>query len=329
MRITIDRSSPMSVQEQLRSVIAHEIAFGCKLAGDRLPSVRELAEDLGVAQATVSKVYASLKADGLIAPRSGSGTYVADSAIERIVARSEMPRLRRDIDAVIDLALAAGCSPANVLSIFNGRVMHRQGTGGRKHVVMLGLFPDATASYARCVEDQVRHLATVEPLTLAALGADRDLCDRVRHADLVLTFANLEADIGRLLPDVQVLSLRFIPSSATRMALAAVEPMRRVGVVSRFADFLPILSLGVRRFAPHLQTVVAMTLDDPALASALADCDALVFSTGAEAAADHARHDALLIEYRHVPDPGDIDRRVIARLVPSDAPSGRHIKEAS
>ena len=128
---------------------------------------------------------------------------------------------------------------------------------------------------------------------------------------------------------MRVLSLRFIPSSATRTALAAVEPMRRVGVVSRFADFLPILTLGVRRFAPHLRTVAAMTLDDPALATALAACDALVFSTGAEAAADHVRHGALLIEYRHVPDPGDIERRVMAHFVPSDVPSGCRIREAS
>ncbi len=195
--------------------------------------------------------------------------------------------------------------------------------------IMLGLFEDATASYARCVEDQIGHLTTVEPLTLDRLRADQGLRDRVRSAELVLTFADLEEDIARLLPDVRLLSLRFIPSRTTRMALAAIDPMRRVGVVSRFAGFLPILSLGVRRFAPHLQTVTAHALDDPALPEALAACDVLIFSTGADAASDHARHGALEIEYRHIPDPGDIDLRVMPLLLDPDVPSGSDIKEAS
>lgn len=329
MRIMLDRNSAISVRQQLRGAIEHEIAFGGKAVGDPLPPVRDLAEELGVAPVTVSKVYAELKADGLIAPRSGSGTYVADSPLARVADDSQMPRLRRELDAVIDLAARVGCSPTTILSIINARVTQRLRPTAHRRVVMLGLFSDATASYARGVEDQVGHLASVEPLTLDVLGADPDLRSRVRSADLVLTFANLEGDIGRLLPGTRVLSLRFIPSVATRMALAAIDPMRRVGLVSRFPDFLPILNLGVRRFAPHLEIVASLTLDDPALATALASCDTLVLSTGAEASAQHARRDALTIEYRHVPDPSDVDRRVIPRLIPSDLPSGREIKEAS
>lgn len=329
MKIAIDRSSAISIRQQLRGAIEHEIAFGGRAAGDPLPSVRELAEQLGMAPVTVSKVYADLKAAGRIAARSGSGTYVAESSLARISGCTEMPRLRRDIDAVIDLAVEAGCSPADILSLIAARVTHRVQSEARRTIVMLGLFGDATASYARCVEDQVGHLAAVEPLTLDRLGADGELRDRVRGADLVLTFADLEENIARLLPDVRVLSLRFIPSEATRVALAAIDPMRRVGVVSRFAGFLPILSLGVRRFAAHLQSVTAHALDDPGLPAALAACDVLVLSTGAEAAADYARPGALKIEYRHVPDPGDIARRVIPHLLDSDVPSGSDIKEAS
>lgn len=329
MRIVIDRSSSLSIRQQLRGAIEHEIAFDDRVAGDPLPSVRDLAEELGVAPVTVSEVSTELKAEGLIAPRSGSGTYVADSSFARIARRSEMPRLRLGIDVVIDLALKAGCAPVDILGIINARVTHRLGAGARKTIVMLGLFDDATASYARCVEDHVGHLATVEALTLDRLDADPGLRDRARSASLVLTFANLEENISRLLPDVRVLSLRFIPSEATRMALAAIDPMRRVGVVSRFADFLPILNLGVRRFAPHVRTVSAHALDDPDLPAALAACDALVLSTGADTAADHVRRGALKIEYRHVPDPGDIDRRVIPHLIGSDVPSRSDIKEAS
>lgn len=329
MKIRIDRASPISVRQQLRGAIEHEIAFGGKTVGDPLPSVRDLAGTLGVAPVTVSKVYAELKADGLIVSRSGSGTFVADSPFARMAGQADMLRLRRDIDAVIDLAVQAGCAPADLLAVINARVTHRIGSISRGRIVMLGIFGDATASYARCIEDQVGHLAAVEAATVDQLDTDAELRERVRGADLVLTFASLEARIARLLPGVPLLSLRFIPAEATRLALAAIDPLRRVGVVSRFPEFLPILNLGVRRFAAHLQPVASLVLDDPGLPAALAGCDVLVVSTGAEAAAAHAAPGATTIEYRHIPDPGDIDRRVASRLLPPETQSSRDIKEAS
>jgi hypothetical protein len=105
--------------------------------------------------------------------------------------------------------------------------------------------------------------------------------------------------------------------------------MAKVGVVSRFAGFLPILTLGVRRFAAHLQKVTALVMDDPTLPEALAGCDVLVLSTGADAAAVYAPTGAAKIEYRHIPDPGDIDRLVIPFITNADESAERGRKEAS
>jgi hypothetical protein len=98
--------------------------------------------------------------------------------------------------------------------------------------------------------------------------------------------------------------------------------MARVGVVSRFADFLPVLTLGVRRFAAHVRNIVAANLDDADIATILADCDVVVLATGADEAARMAKPGAARIEYRHIPDPGDIDRLVMPLLSPSSNPQG-------
>ncbi|MBK6468489.1 MAG: GntR family transcriptional regulator [Paracoccaceae bacterium] len=328
MKITIDRTLAISIHQQLKGAIEHAMAFGALGAGEPLPSVRDLAAEVGVAPMTVSKVYGELKAEGRIEARSGSGTFVAQGALGRIAQHDVAPRLRNCIDAAIDLALKTGLKPADILAMINARVTYRLGAGLRRDIVMVGLFRDATASYARAVEKQVGHLAAIEPATMDRLAADDNLRARIAAADLVLTFANLEDDIRRLLPDVNVLSLRFIPSEETRLALASIDPMARVGVVSRFADFLPILSLGVRRFAAHLQGVTTLVMDDPALPAKLADCDVLILSTGAEAAA-RLCPDAQKIEYRHIPDPGDVDRLVIPFITKADDFAERGRKEAS
>ena len=57
--IVIDPTSPVPPFEQLRSQIVAEIAAVELVPGERLPTVRRLAEDLGVAPGTVARVLAS------------------------------------------------------------------------------------------------------------------------------------------------------------------------------------------------------------------------------------------------------------------------------
>lgn len=63
------------VTDQLRELIAS----GQLTAGQRLPSVRELARTLLVSLITVRRAYADLETAGLIVRRQGQGTFVADS----------------------------------------------------------------------------------------------------------------------------------------------------------------------------------------------------------------------------------------------------------
>lgn len=332
IELKIDRKSGISIRQQLKGAIEHRIVSGALPAGSPLPSIRDLAEQVGVAPMTISKVYGELKDAGLIDTRSGSGTFVAESQLAGYSDRPEINELRKKIDDLIDDALRVALRAEDIVTIINARVTYRLGgggSGGRQTIVMVGLFADATASYARCVEGQVGHLAMVEPTTLDVLASDERMRARAIAADVVLTFSNLRDDIERLIPGVSVLTLRFIPSEATRMALASLVPMARVGIVSRFADFLPILMLGARRFAAHVQDVTAHCLDDPDLGAALADRDVLILSTGAEAATGHARADAVKIEYRHIPDPGDVNRLVIANLTHTDRAAAADRKEAS
>lgn len=63
--------------EQLRAQIAARARSGKLPAGFKLPTVRGLAEDLGLAANTVAKAYRALEADGVIETRGRNGTFVA------------------------------------------------------------------------------------------------------------------------------------------------------------------------------------------------------------------------------------------------------------
>ncbi|SJZ97526.1 GntR family transcriptional regulator [Consotaella salsifontis] len=329
MDFRIDRDLQVPIRLQLKGVIEYGIACGELLVGDPLPSVRDLAEQAGVAPMTVSLVYRDLKSDGLIETRPGAGTYVADSSQARMAARPSVVALHRQIDGLIDQALKMGIRSADVSALFNARLNYRLSLGRRFSVVMVGMFPEATTSYARFIAARLGSGATVEPVTLDDIQRSRDLRDRTSSADLALTFANRHREVSALLPATKVVSIRFIPSEATRLALASLDPMSSIVVVSLFPDFLPILKSGVQRFAAHVQTVAATNLDDPALADMLKQASVVVYSTGADRVMDRAPEGLTFIEYRHTPDPGDIERLVMPLIVQSTGHQPDVQKEAS
>ena len=78
--ITVDVKSPTPPYEQIRSQIAAYVEGGVLTSGARLPTMRALAADLGVATGTVARAYGELEAAGLIASRRRTGTVVTGPA---------------------------------------------------------------------------------------------------------------------------------------------------------------------------------------------------------------------------------------------------------
>jgi len=74
--ITIDAGSPVPPYEQVRGQLAAQISDRTLAAGTRLPTVRQLATDLGLAPNTVAKAYRELESAGVIETRGRAGTFV-------------------------------------------------------------------------------------------------------------------------------------------------------------------------------------------------------------------------------------------------------------
>jgi GntR family transcriptional regulator len=74
--LTVNLDSPVPPYEQLREQIAGLIGGGELQAGTRLPPVRQLAADLGIAGGTVARAYRELDQAGLIEGRGRHGTVV-------------------------------------------------------------------------------------------------------------------------------------------------------------------------------------------------------------------------------------------------------------
>lgn len=77
LRLHIDPDSPVPPFEQVRSALAAQIGDGRLPASTKLPTVRALAADLGIAPNTVARAYRELEAAGLVDTRGRAGTFVS------------------------------------------------------------------------------------------------------------------------------------------------------------------------------------------------------------------------------------------------------------
>lgn len=78
--LQVDPTDAVPIWRQIEEGIRRMVALGNLPAGEMVPSVRDLARDLRVNPATVSKAYQRLTDGGILTVKRGEGTFVADSA---------------------------------------------------------------------------------------------------------------------------------------------------------------------------------------------------------------------------------------------------------
>jgi DNA-binding transcriptional regulator YhcF (GntR family) len=108
--IVIDHESSEAPFEQLRRQLAARIATGELTVGARLPTVRQLAADLGLAVNTVARAYRELETAGLVQTRGRAGTFVHTEDAAR--ARAEAAAR-----SYADVARATGLSVEDAVEL--------------------------------------------------------------------------------------------------------------------------------------------------------------------------------------------------------------------
>jgi GntR family transcriptional regulator len=211
-----DPTSELPVGVQLAWRLRALITSGRLAAGDRMPSVRLLAEWAEVNVNTVRGVYARLEDEGLVTTRHGRGTFVAERAegspeVERIAA-----------EAIAD-ARASGVEPRDV-------AMVALVSAGLPAALDDGLPPELPDERAA---DEAEH----EEPDLEALAAELDLSDAWLDADDVSARQELRRQIGRL--EAQLASYRReIEPPATRRVRPAEPRIANVAELERTRDAL-------------------------------------------------------------------------------------------
>lgn len=315
MRIRIDRDLPVPIPVQIQGQIEYGVSNGDFPPGSRLPSVRELAEALGVSPVTISSVYRELAERNLIETTRGRGTFVRDPGAEEDVACGQDTWLDMDIARLLDRADRRGVDRSDLVARVQRAASVEPETGRPLHIAFVGVYLDATHTYAAALRPYLRARDTLAVTTFADLASRPEANSAIDRAELVLTFAHREHELAPYLGgDVVVRTVHLIPSSRTRTALAELDPRSRVVLVSSIPEFLPTFRSSFERLASHVADVVPLSSADPAFRSVLELADVVIYGTGSEQLAREVPPHVRVFEYRHEPDPIHIERSLLPVL---------------
>ncbi|APW60785.1 GntR family transcriptional regulator [Paludisphaera borealis] len=130
MRIHISTNEGVPIYLQIVNQVKYLVASGRLSAGEELPPIRVLAEQLVVNPNTVARAYRELEGAGLVEKRRTAGTYVADNG-SRLARGERLKILAERIDALLAESRQLGVSLEDVLDLIRKRdVVMRNGEEG-------------------------------------------------------------------------------------------------------------------------------------------------------------------------------------------------------
>ncbi len=320
--IRLDRALPIPIYLQLKGQLTYLISTGAVASGTKLPSIREMAEQLRLAPVTVAQAFRALGEQGLVEFRPGLGTFVVDLHSAG-PAETERARLNRFVDRVIEEAHARRLPVQEVVQVLAARAGHTARREGPR-VAFVGNFAADTVLSARSLEEALSDLgATVTPVPIDDLRADVEgALARIGDGAPVVSVPLHFAEVRRLLAAAnrKVVGMTFVLSRVPQEQLALLPDETRIGIIATAPEYFASMATVVGLYRPQPRPpACAVVADERSVRRVLAVADTIVYAMGTR---DQVRQllpdDVQAIELLHEPDARSVAR--LREILQAEAP---------
>ena len=117
MKIIISNQSELPIYAQIREQLKEQILNGQIAEGSTLPSIRQLAKEVGVSVITTTRAYSELEAEGFIATMQGKGSVVLPKD-NNLLREQYLLRIEEGLSTAIETARAMGMSMEELTEVF-------------------------------------------------------------------------------------------------------------------------------------------------------------------------------------------------------------------
>ena len=104
----VNPKSKQPLYEQLVEQLRRQLFLGVAEAGEALPSVRQLAPELGINPNTIQKAYRRMEAEGMIVSVPGKGSFISDDLAEMLKRQrtEQLARARQTLEVCREMGLS-------------------------------------------------------------------------------------------------------------------------------------------------------------------------------------------------------------------------------
>lgn len=116
MKIIISNQSELPIYAQIREQLKEQILNGQIAEGSTLPSIRQLAKEVGVSVITTTRAYSELEAEGFIATMQGKGSVVLPTDND-LLREQYLLRIEEGLSTAIETARAMGMPDEELVTV--------------------------------------------------------------------------------------------------------------------------------------------------------------------------------------------------------------------
>lgn len=218
MKLTLNKSNPLGVKEQIKRQIKGLIEAGSLTAGSPLPPSRNLAITLGVNRNTTWAAYRELAEEGWLKTTTGSGTYV--NQMKTTVYREDIGNL---FDELLSKAATMGYGANEVADRFLSHLAFQSAEPQSHHLLVVECNHETGLHMAACLEREL-NVSTETMLIQEIEENPRRALQRLKTIDLVVCGFNHLEEFKAVLPDAPIAAMGIL----MRPDLKAMEILGRL-----------------------------------------------------------------------------------------------------
>ncbi|HWR43943.1 GntR family transcriptional regulator [Sporomusa sp.] len=231
---------------QVKALILDKIKTGYYKHGDKLPTERQLSEQLGISRNTVSAAYKELLLEGVLEAQQGRGTFVREQTTDPMaagadVAGSRLERALKVIDAAMVQVVEFGFTVEQFATIVAIRAKEKTFDVRELRVAIV----DCTLEYVERFIAQLGQVTQVhfESITLAELMAGTVKPEFLAACDLVVTTMEHQSDVAEILGNsTKLMAVATTPNLEAVIKLARLPAGTEVAVVAKTQEFVNALN---------------------------------------------------------------------------------------
>lgn len=303
----VDPSLDIPIYQQLVDTIRFAAGKGTLLPGQKLPTVQELSQNLGIARGTIKRAYDELERMGLVEKVQGRGTFLRRKS-EPSGSRKE--RAMAAIDRLFQELEDMGLSMTEI-NIFVGlrlRQLAEQETAVRVAVIECN---HENLSY---MSEQLRHIPGVDLYSYLLESIQQYPYKLEESFDLVVTTAAHAEYVSSILPaKTRIARVALRPATMFLHEVIKLKPGKRLGILGYSRRFAALLHSTCRTYAEELVLSKPATFTPELnLSDYLQDKDVVLVPKGYEkllggsAARELADFRGQIIECHYVMDEGSV-----------------------